>query len=301
MSFRSCFIISACFLFLYPQKEKKEQLLKLSKRYFPENHIVLKEYDESSIDLLARGKSPDEYITDVSTVVHEGYHTYQGFHSSYYDSLVIYRINDTLSFSVKNLKTFPSNQLNAIVPEATRKRVYRYDTYVDARSKDHVTQQFGILGLLEELAAYYQSYHTDIALFNYYSDHYGWKKTGPWIKYLGHMASFRYSITEFELFISWYLQYAKQKHPAVYKEIIQNKGLKEMLSFLHNENIRLASLYDRNRQEIMKRFEGKLLIRDNYIIQLSDYAGKGLYDNEVKEMNGLLAQPEHKVYRDLLQ
>ena len=64
---------------------KKQQLLSLSKKYFPENYAVLKEYDDASIDGMTTGESLKEYISDVSTVVHEGYHSYLNNHSSYFD------------------------------------------------------------------------------------------------------------------------------------------------------------------------------------------------------------------------
>src|SRR5689334_15202700 len=219
MTFRFATAIFLSVLFIGPAG-KKEQLLQLSKKYFPENYVVLKEYDESTINTMAHGNSLNEYLADVPTVVHEGYHSYLGEHMSYYDSLVVFRINDTLSFFVRNLKTFPSIQLNNIVPDSTRKRIFRYDTYVNSKDKYLVTQQFGILGLLEEMAAYYQSYHTSIALFKYHSDHFGWKDPKAWMEYLGRIGSYRYSIIEFELFISWYLQYARSKYPALYKEIL---------------------------------------------------------------------------------
>ncbi|NOT49804.1 MAG: hypothetical protein HOP10_00830 [Chitinophagaceae bacterium] len=301
MSLRSTITISVCLLFFYRPAGKKEQLLKLCKKYFPGNYVVLKEYDESLINGMANGNSLNEYVYDIPTVVHEGYHSYTSNHSSYYDSLIVFRINDTLSFSVKKIKTFPSIQVNAIVPDSLQKKIFRYTTYIDSKDKYLVTQQFGILGLLEEMAAYYQSYHTNVALFKYHRDDHGWKNTKPWMEYLGRMASYRYSITEFELFVSWYLQYALAKHRSVYNDITSNKGLKQMLIFLHNENIRLASLYDDNRQEILKNFSKQLVTGDNYIYDKNNHNGTGLYDNEVKEMNELLSKPEHKLYRDLLQ
>ncbi len=249
---------------------------------------------------MAHGNSLNEYVSDVPTVVHEGYHSYTSGHSSYYDSLVIFRINDTLSFSVKNIKTFPSIQINNIVPDSTRKRIFRYDTYINSKDKYLVTQQFGILGLLEEMAAYYQSYHTAVALFKYHNDHYGWKKPDPWLQYIGRMESYRYSITEFELFISWYLQYAKLKYPSTYKDIIGNKGLKKMVTFIHNEKARLASLYDHNRQELLQHFSKQLVIDETYIYNKATNSGTGLYDKEVKEMEDLLSKQEHKIYKELL-
>ncbi|HWR33045.1 MAG TPA: hypothetical protein VN451_05950, partial [Chitinophagaceae bacterium] len=257
---------------------KKEQLLLLSKKYFPENYTVLKEYGEPEIESLTQGTTLKEFITDVSTVVHEGYHHYIDLHSSYYDTLMLYRINDTLSFRVKNFKTFPSKEISKIVSAATQKKIFRYETYINSESKYHVTQQFGILGLLEECVAYYQSFSTEVALYGYYKDNYGWKKSEPWLNYLGNMASFRFGIMEFELFISWYLQYAKTKHPQTYREIVNNEGLKKLFVFIESENKRLSGIYDANRMEVLKQFNKELEIKDNFIYSKLTYSGKGLYD-----------------------
>jgi hypothetical protein len=293
-------VISAVLFLLLPPVSKKEQLLLLSKKYFPENYTVLKEYDESSINGIAHGDSLKDYISDVSTIVHEGYHHYQGNHSSYYDADVWYRINDTLSFTVKNFKTFPAIEINNIVPAAIRKKIFRYDNYINAKDKFLVTQQFGMLGLLEECIAYYHSFSTDVSLYNYYKDSYGWKNPDAWVSYLSNMASYRYAISEFQLFISWYMQYAKTNHSKTYHDIISNDGLKKLFIFLDKENSRLTLLYDQHRAIILKQFGDQLQLRENFIYNTTSHYGKGLYDKEVNEMTSMLKKPEHKILEELL-
>lgn len=292
--------ITALFILLIQPVNKKEQLLLLSKKYFPENYAVLKQYDEEAINDQAHGNSLDEFIPDVPTIVHEAYHHYQGSHSSYYDPSVLYRINDTLSCTVTNFKTFPSREINNIVPAATRKKIFRYDTYINTKDKYLVTQQFGILGLLEELIAYYHSFSTGVSIFNYYKDKHGWKDYDAWISYLGNTGSYRYSVLEFRLFISWYLQYAKANQPGVYRDIITNPGLKKIFVFLDKEQTRLTSLYDEHRATILKQCKGQLEVKDNFIFNLKTHTGKGLYDLELIEMSSLLEKPEHRIL-DLLR
>ena len=292
---KSTLLLSATLFIASPFLSKKQQLLQLSKKYFPENYAVLREYDDKAINGMAHGDSLKEYISDVSTIVHEGYHHYQGLHSSYYDESVVFRINDTLSFSVKNFKTFPAYEINSIVPAATRKKIFRYDTYISAKDKYLVTQQFGILGLLEECIAYYQSLSTEVSIYNYYKDNYGWKDPDSWITYLSNMASYRYAILEFELFISWYMQYARINQIKTYRDIISNTGLKKLFVFLDTENTRLTLLYDQHRSAILKQFGERLQIRGNFIYNTASHYGKGLYDNEVQDMNTLLQKPEHRI------
>jgi len=291
--------ISVVFFLPAQPVSKKEQLLWLSKKYFPENYTVLKEYDEAAMNELAQGDSLNEFISDVATIVHEGYHHYQGVHSSYYDPSVLYRINDTLSFILKNFKTFPSYEINDIVPAATRKKIFRYDTYINSKDKYLVTQQFGILGLLEECLAYYHSFSTEVSLFGYYYDTYGWKVPDVWITYLSNMASYRYAVLEFELFISWYLQYARINHPKTYRDITGNTGLKKLFIFIDSENAGLTHLYDQHRSAILKQFGERMQVRGNYIYNTVSHYGKGLYDNEVIAMSSLLKKPEHRILDEL--
>jgi hypothetical protein len=292
------FSLVVTFLLLFPIS-KKEQLLLLSQKYFPENYQVLKEYDESQINSMAHGDSIKNFISDVSTIVHEGFHHYQGLHSSYYDSLVLYRINDTLSFAVHNFKTFPVNKINSIVPIETRKKIFRYEIYVNAKDKFNVTQQFGILGLLEETVAYYHSFGTDLALFNFYKDNYGWGDPGPWLTWLGSIASYRYAFAEFELFISWYMQYAKSNYPVIYSDIINNPGLKKLFNFMEKENARLTFLYNQCRETILSQFKGRLKVDGNYMYDMQNHSGKGLYDDELAAMNNLLTLPPHQILTEL--
>ncbi len=300
MTLRLALILSAFLLSFLPPEGKKEQLLKLSKQYFPENYAVLKTYDESSISSIAEGNSVENFSGKVPTIVHEAYHHHFSLNSSYHQPVIVYRINDTLSFSVNRFSTFPSIRLNTIVPASTRKKIFRYATYINEKNRLLVTQQYGLLGLMEEAVAYYQSLHTAIALFNYYIDRYGWEKPQVWMDYLGNIASYRYALTEFELFISWYMQYAKLHHPDIYKDIYKNKPLKELALFLHQQNALLAARYDQNRSEILNQFNGRLAISDNFIRDTKTGRGNGLYDNEVAEMQALLNAPEHKDYLEFI-
>jgi hypothetical protein len=95
------------------------------------------------------------------------------------------------------------------------------------------------------------------------------------------------------------MQYAKQKYPGVYQEIINDKGLKKLFVFIEGENKRLVSEYDKNRAIILKQFEGVLQVKDNFIYNKNTHNGNGLYDKEVKEMSELLQMPEHKILDEL--
>lgn len=299
---RCLYVISASLLlFATPLPDKKEQLLQISKKYFPEHYIIIKEYDQQHINEIIEGTSVVSSLGDIATVVHEAWHAYEGEHYNYDDPEMIFRINDSLQLSVATFKTFPSHYVNSIVPAAVKKKIFRYADYVGTREKYLVTQQYGILGLLEEAIAYYHSFNTDLSLFNYINDTNGWKETQPWMNWLGQIASYRYSFYEFKLFISWYLQYAKSYQPEVYKAIIKNKGLKSTYQFLEKENTRLITKYNQNRKEILDRFKGRLKVEENYIYDQQTLQGAGLYDNELNYLHDLLEAPEHQILDVLLK
>ncbi|MBS1759192.1 MAG: hypothetical protein JST23_03630 [Bacteroidetes bacterium] len=294
------FSISIIGFLLAPLLSKKEQLLRMSKKYLPEYYAVIKESDDQLINQYATKDSLKYFLEEIPTIVHELWHNYQSTHFSYQDTVIQFRINDTLKLKIKNFKTFPSNRINSIVPAATRKNIFRYDTYVNAKSKYHVTQQFGIFGLLEEALAYYHSYHTTLLLFNYYADTYGWKNPEPWVDWLSNNASIRFSIAEFKLFISWYLQYAQKHEPDVFKNLKSSKGLKDIFQFLESEENKMNTLYVQYRNDIINKLNGKLYIEGDFVYNKATRQGKGMYDEDLKKINTLLAAPEHKIL-DLLR
>ena len=289
-------LFSMIFLFAFGKEAgKKQQIISISKKYFPENNPLLTEYDEATINSLAEGKTIKEYVYEIPTVVHEAYHSYMGKHSSYYDSAIRYRISDAIYFDVPFFKTYQAIELNNFIPNEWQKKITRYDTYINSRQKYLVTQQFGILGLLEESCAYYQSMRTSLALFGFLKDTYGFKDPEIWIEYLGSIGSYRYALNEFALFTSWYLQYAKLKHADVYKSMVTNKGLKKLFSFLRKSNAGFNELYNQQREEIMTQLGSKVNIEGDYIFNTKTLAGKGLYDKDHAALEAALAGPDHKI------
>jgi hypothetical protein len=280
---------------------KKEHLLKISKKYFPENYIVIKEYSEKDIEFLSEGDEIAEILADIPTIVHEGYHHFMNNHSSYYGTEIQYRINDSLSFKVANRKTFPSRELNAIVPDSLQKNIFRYKTYVDAKDDINVTQQFGLFGLIEEEVAYLQSFHTSVCLFNYCMDTYSNKNPAVWLDYLGNMGSYRYAVSEFELFISWYFQWSKKQYPQLYVALTGDEKLKALLKYIHLANKSLTASYSHNRIKILALFPDRLSVDGDFIYDNKAHSGKSLYDGECERLNRMLLQPAHAAFLAWLQ
>jgi hypothetical protein len=80
---------------------------------------------------------------------------------------------------------------------------------------------------------------------------------------------------------------------------VNNSGLKKLFVFLEKENTRLTLLYDQHRSVILKQFDKQLQVSENFMYNTTSHHGKGLYDNEVAEMNVLLKKPEHNILQEL--
>jgi hypothetical protein len=276
------------------QTTKKETLLSISKEYFPDNYILLKEYPETFFDFLLKGDSVSEYIFGLTTVVHEAFHVYESAHNTP-DTVRQYRINDTLTISIKKFNSFPCIELNKIAPLQDRQKVFRYNTYINNKDFNHDTQQHGFLGLLGENVAYYQEYKSYNALFKFLRDRYGWTDAELWRRYLSEIGSVRYSLLEFKLFISWYLQQAKTAHPDTYKRIVSDKNIKNLYSLLEDESNRLAKEYDNNRIEIIKQLGQKAKIYQGNFTVIKSGISTAMHDMEMQSMTSLLSKPEHKI------
>jgi hypothetical protein len=293
------FLIALPFLsWLHTDDKKKEQVLLWSKQYFPEYYSTLQPYAAATIHQMAPGNNPGEYIFDIPTVVHEAWHSR---HDGYFDTAVIYRINDTLSFSIRNYPSFPARQLNGIVPKDLQKSIFRYKTYINSSSKYLVTQQFGIHGIMEEFCAYYHSMRCALALYPLLKNSTGAGNPETWMNYLGKIGSYRYALHEFSLFTSWYLQYAKANHPGVYQNMTGDAGLRTLFRFLDGENKRLAVQYDSIRAAILQHNAGRLSIKGDAVFDSRSNTGQGVFDKETQRLKDLLTAPEHQVLNMLRQ
>jgi hypothetical protein len=238
--------------FLYSDTtSKKELLLSITKRYLPDNYIVIKNYDETTINFLAQGDSLQDFIFEFPTIIHEGFHVFEHSINSYSDTIRHYRLDDTTTIAVRKFISFPSKKLNGFVPTSTQKKIFRYDTYINSEDTLNGTQQDGFLGLLEEYSAYYQSLKAYTATYFFLRDTFGWTKPQIWIDYLNKSGSEIYSINEFKLFFSWYLQYSKLKRPDIYKKIISDAGIKRLYTKIDINSRQLINTFLKNRKLIL--------------------------------------------------
>jgi hypothetical protein len=280
---------------------KKQQLLNICREYMPAQYAFLEAYDEASVNKTAAGDSLPEYLNELPTLIHEGNHQFNNDKGPASTETRYYFTTGDEKFILNTFPVFPSSELNALAPAADKKKIFRYNTYITSKTPFLDSRVNGIFGLLEEMNAYYHSMNCSLSLFDYYEDHYGFSDPDVWVRWLGAIASYRYALNEFSIFISWYLQTAKAKHPAVFNRICSNVPIKTMYQFLHRQNIQQQQLFNKYLEKILDRFGNNLYMNNGAIYARSTGRGFGLGDDRLQQTQSILNKPEHRILDVLLR
>ncbi|MDA1269256.1 MAG: hypothetical protein O2829_09230, partial [Bacteroidetes bacterium] len=162
-------------------------------------------------------------LISMSTNVHEIGHAYGGL--LHYAELMSCNCTKTIEFEdiqqgfyhdlgeeywieIDEEYIFPSNELSENIPYALR--TFRYDTYIEGTSS---TQDHGVIGLLDELNAYYLGSKYTYDMLPAFKELFGEDYLNQWVK---HSASEMTAYFEFDFFIKEYLLFAKQHAPETY-------------------------------------------------------------------------------------
>ena len=116
--------------------------------------------------------------------------------------------NFYISFPEKAL--FPSHDLASVIPE--KLRTYRFNPYIEGTTS---TQSDGVIGLLDELHAYYLGSEYCFDMLEPYKTAAGTDAAGLF-EWVTHTQSSMTAYYEFDFFIREYLLYMKQNHAAGY-------------------------------------------------------------------------------------
>jgi hypothetical protein len=148
-----------------------------------------------------------------------------------------------VSFPLKAL--FPSEELASVIPSSLR--TYRYDTYIKGTTS---TQSDGVLGLLNELHAYYCGSRYCFDMLEPYKTAAGSDASGLF-EWVTHTQSTMSAFYEFSFFMSEYLLFMKRKYPANYEMLLSYSPFRESyasLTELYNDLI--ARYLDRIKKEM---------------------------------------------------
>lgn len=257
------------------------------------------------MDEFARTNDMAGVINDFGTYIHENYHAYN-WKINKSRGRRNYFIQDGFIISVPERQVFNSVKLNRIVPNDLEKKIFRYKDYIGSAKDVHMldSKVNGIYGLLEEFAAYYHGSKAVLELYPYLQGNFGYKQFEPWHEFLTIQTSSHYALYEFQLFISWYLQYAKAYEPEVYRYILNNQQLKLAYSVIVSRFKKEVEKYFLIREVVLAKFGKRFRLDDEYLHIDSDgdgwhESGLGIPDDDIKFLSNLLEQPEHNILSEI--
>jgi hypothetical protein len=227
-------IISASFNTYDTAESRRDLFLSLSKKYSSDAYEILSaEPDYKKYIKHANGKTRKSLLQSYGTVVHEACHMYQWKIGK--PPLHGYFITSGTRIEVTPTLVFNSTELNGFVPDSVQKNITRYDTYIGKGTSNGAgltSQVDGIYGIISEFNAYYHGNKAAMDLYSYYETTCPVDSPAFHIEYFKNFTGQMPAYYEFQLFISWYLQYAKKHHPPVYADCMSNKPLRVTYTLL---------------------------------------------------------------------
>jgi len=254
----------------YSQGNASSWILDRMQSHSPSSLQLLKSYDKLPKQLeIKRGesvisstKSTDAlyYLEDedyesalisMSTNVHEIGHAYGGL--IHFAELMNCNCTQTIQFEdiqqgfyhapgeeywieIEEGYIFPSSELSETIPYELQ--TFRYDTYIEGTSS---TQAHGVIGLLDELNAYYLGSKYQYDMLPVYKEVFGSDYLNQWVK---HSASEMTAFFEFDFFIKEYLLYAKNYEPATYHYLRNSAAFRKAYQTTQRKYSLLTAAYE---------------------------------------------------------
>jgi hypothetical protein len=313
-------IIVLVFVFsgsLYAQEftNARQEILEFAKAYSPTATSILTQVD-FDFEKYVTENNYENLLENFNTLVHESAHVYNHQNSvNFCDSVENekacegYFLNSKAVLLVAASEVYNSNKLNKFVPDTLKKQIMRYNEYIGKKQVLLSAQKEGVLGLIEEFNAYYLGTKACFELYDYYRKNHDpeYKNHGVWIKYVQNIGKTHHAYYEFKLFISWYLQYAKEKYPEIYEGLMNDKRLRVVYTLIDNEFGQLQKDYyvmldqlqiEQNKKEIGLKLAKSSLSNKTYLYVYENgkkKAGEGIYEDKVEMLSKLLQGEEHKI------
>ncbi len=221
-------------------------------------------------------------LADYATVIHESTHTANSKGS--------YLVIPGIEIPVEQTATFNSSEFKKIVPADAPKKIFRYDTYVGDSSVVSANVS-GIYGLMDEFSAYENGTRASVL-----SAETALAKGDTTLakNFLSQASQNYFAAYEFELFIGWYLHYAKDNHSDIYVSTMANNNLRMTYTLIDQEF--MSTISDMKKTATLAK-EGKdfltyyetgyaaypkqLLVKEKSY--LNDFAIKGLTESNYSD------------------
>jgi len=256
-------LISPLFLGAQNSNKKARQLLlNISKTETIDGFYILKKVDNFKFQKYLSRKDTTGVLRGFGTVVHESCHELNSIignaipnpdfknHNGYF-------ITKGIEISLLHEDVYNAVELNKFVPKKLKNKIFRYGTYIgDPKKVFWMSSQVnGVYGMLDEFDAYYHGTKAQLKLYNFYFNYRcnGFENTDEWTNYLTNIAAEYYAYYEFNLFISWYLQYAKLRHPDTYEIVMNHADLRIVYTLLDNLYSQLIDEYYTIQKQIISK------------------------------------------------
>jgi hypothetical protein len=220
----------------------EKQMWQLLADYSGDGYIILDDFyaapneyqgvsigDDTGFSNWIDGTTEKDLVRSTNTVVHETCH---GYTSKLYLKMLrdigeSVKDGNYSAFYLGNRKTklvfhhdvFETKVINDVFPKELI--TDRYETYVFPSEPVMGSQQYGPYGLLDELNAYYWGTKVSYDFYDYYKTKYNSEE--GWTDFLNGFYGTFYAYLEFKSYILIYMIYAKQNHPDIYNQVLQNK------------------------------------------------------------------------------
>jgi hypothetical protein len=315
------FLFLFCLIPLYGNENYKVEAEGILKQYSPQGYDIIKKVDSletsytyqdgsgitipqmpftivldtmKKLSMMMQGEQPTAFYLPVT--VHEQCHFYNNYYiakslkdqgmglgdKKYY----FYYDGSNKSSLITVTETFPSKEIFPSIPKILYERIFdvkkRVDTYING-SPNHVTQKYGIYGLMDEYTAYAMSIQLLLDMIPYYKKNVHQKQ--QWIDFGNLFGTHMISYFSFKMFIIQYLKHARIEYSAIYEEIINNKPFITSLKRVDDKFNKLQLQLGRTQRDLERLFKKKRWKAD---------FGDMYLDYDMKVMKGELAKTFYK-------
>jgi len=206
--------------------------------------------------------------------------------------------------SFPNESLFPARKLAAVI--SNRLRTFRFNTYIEGISS---TQGEGVIGMLNELHAYYLGSNYCYDMLNSYQNALESDCTGL-LEWVTHTMSSMSAFYEFDFFIKEYLLYMRNNHPSDYSGIKSTHSFKQAYSAVFKVYKNLTrdyqELIDSEMQRINASGSAEVSIRDGLLwvrpVHSSTSTGTHIFSEDREKLIGVLASDRYQeIEQDFLR
>lgn len=211
----------------------KSKTIALIDRYLPEYHNVMSEhlyYPENGVKYVNNKRVPNptpteenEILKEMGTIVHESIHHYNSRERVFVEPGETYIIELESVMHSRKMVDFLKQSCDV-------DSIFRFKSYLGAEALTQVSNQYGIVGLLDEYSAYYHGCKASLEFWKNGQKSLNKEQLNSLKQ--DAMATY-FACYEFELFMGSYLAYTKKYEPEIYRQTVASTSLKKAYSALH--------------------------------------------------------------------